>query len=138
MSMGFSSQGYWSGLPFPSPEDLPNRGIKPGYPALQADSLLSELQGSSPALNCTPQQSAHNRYSAPAFLDSVQPHGYLSLWHKMAAGGPTLTSHHVFISEADERKNEGQKGPFSCVCSKQPPQSPHNCFAYFQPDYKES
>ena len=36
-SMGFSRQEYWSGLPFPSPGDLPNSGIKPGSPALQAD-----------------------------------------------------------------------------------------------------
>ena len=41
-SMGFSRQEYWSGLPFPSPGDLPNPGIKPGCFALQADSLLSE------------------------------------------------------------------------------------------------
>ena len=33
-SMGFSRQEYWSGLPFPSPEDLPNPGIEPGSPAL--------------------------------------------------------------------------------------------------------
>ena len=46
LSMGFSRQEYWSGLPFPSPEDLPNTGIEPGSPALQADSLLFELQGS--------------------------------------------------------------------------------------------
>ena len=39
LSMGFSRQEYWSGLPFPSPGDLPNSGIKPGSPALQADSL---------------------------------------------------------------------------------------------------
>ena len=45
LSMRFSRQGYWSGLPFPSPGDLPNPGIKPGFPALQADSLLTELQG---------------------------------------------------------------------------------------------
>ena len=32
-------QGYWSGLPFPSPGDLPDPGIKPGSPALQADTL---------------------------------------------------------------------------------------------------
>ena len=38
-------QGYWSGLPFPSPGDLPNPRIEPGSPALQADSLLTELQG---------------------------------------------------------------------------------------------
>ena len=42
LSMGFSRQEYWSGLPFPSPEDLPDPGIKPGFPALQADSLLYE------------------------------------------------------------------------------------------------
>ena len=42
--MRFSRQGYWSGLPFPSPGDLPNPGIEPGSPALQADSLLTELQ----------------------------------------------------------------------------------------------
>ena len=36
-SMGFSRQEYWSGLPFPSPGDLPNSGIEPRSPALQAD-----------------------------------------------------------------------------------------------------
>ena len=36
-SMGFSGQNYWSGLPFPSPEALPNTGIEPGSPALQAN-----------------------------------------------------------------------------------------------------
>ena len=40
--MGFSRQEYWSGLPFPSPGDLPNPGIKPRSPALQADTLTSE------------------------------------------------------------------------------------------------
>ena len=44
-SMGFSRQEYWSGLPFPSPEDLPDPGIKPRYPALQADTLTSEPPG---------------------------------------------------------------------------------------------
>ena len=42
LSMGFPRQGHWSGLPFPSPGDLPDRGIKPGSPALQADSLPAE------------------------------------------------------------------------------------------------
>ena len=45
LSMGFSRQAYWSGLPFPSPGDLPNPGIEPGPPALQADSLPTELPG---------------------------------------------------------------------------------------------
>ena len=44
-SMGFSRQEYWSGFPFPSPEDLPNSGIKPGSPKLQADVLPSEPRG---------------------------------------------------------------------------------------------
>ena len=45
LSMGFSRQEYWSGLPFPSPGDLPDPGMEPGSPALQADSLPSELPG---------------------------------------------------------------------------------------------
>ena len=44
-SMGFSRQEYWSGLPFPSPGDLPNPGIKPRSPTLQADALTSEPPG---------------------------------------------------------------------------------------------
>ena len=45
LSMGFSRQEYWSGLPFPSSGDLPAPGIKPRSPALQADFLPTELQG---------------------------------------------------------------------------------------------
>ena len=44
-SMGFSRQEYWSGLPFPSPGDLPDPGIEPGSPAFQADALTSEPPG---------------------------------------------------------------------------------------------
>ena len=44
-TMGFSRQEYCSGLPFPSPGDLPEPGIEPGFPALQEDSLLTELRG---------------------------------------------------------------------------------------------
>ena len=43
LSVGFSWQAYWSGLPFPSPGDLPDPEIKPGSPALRADSLPTEL-----------------------------------------------------------------------------------------------
>ena len=39
-SMGFPRQQYWSGLPFPSPGDLPDPGIEPRSPALQADALV--------------------------------------------------------------------------------------------------
>ena len=45
LSMGFSRQEYWSGLPCPPPGDLADTGIKPGSPALQADSLPSEPPG---------------------------------------------------------------------------------------------
>ena len=45
LSIGFSREEYLSGLPFPTPEDLPDPGIKPGSPALQADSLLTEAPG---------------------------------------------------------------------------------------------
>ena len=45
LSMEVSGQEYWSGLPFPSPGDLPNPGIEPGSPALQADALPSEPPG---------------------------------------------------------------------------------------------
>ena len=44
-SMGFSRQEYWSGLPFPSPGDLPDPGVEPRSPALQADALSSEPPG---------------------------------------------------------------------------------------------
>ena len=43
LSMEFSKQEYWSGLPYPSSGDLPEPGIEPGSPALQTDSLLFEL-----------------------------------------------------------------------------------------------
>ena len=45
LSMGFSRQECWSGLPFPFPEDLPDLGIEPRSPALQADSLPTKLPG---------------------------------------------------------------------------------------------
>ena len=48
LSMGFSRQEYWSGVPFPFPGDLPDPGIEPGSPPLQADSLPSEPLGKPP------------------------------------------------------------------------------------------
>ena len=41
-SMGFDRQEYWSGVPLPSPGDLPDPGIEPRSPALEADALTSE------------------------------------------------------------------------------------------------
>ena len=50
---GFSRQEHWSGLPCPLPGDVPNPGIKPGSPILQADSLPSEPPGKSVIVICT-------------------------------------------------------------------------------------
>ena len=47
-SMGFPRQEHWNGLPFPSPGDFPNPGIKPVSPVLKADFLLSEPPGKPP------------------------------------------------------------------------------------------
>ena len=50
-SMEFTRQEYWSGLPFPSPGDLPNPGMEPRSPTLQADALTSEPQGTKKPLD---------------------------------------------------------------------------------------
>ena len=52
LSMGFSRREYWSGLPFPSPGDLPDPGTEPKSPALQADALTSEPPGKPMASHC--------------------------------------------------------------------------------------
>ena len=51
--MEFSRQEYWSGLPFPSPRDLPDPGIEPGCPALRADTLPSEPPENQPYMHST-------------------------------------------------------------------------------------
>ena len=64
LSVGFSQQEYWSGLPFPSPGDLPNPGIEPGSPALQADALSSEPPGK-------PSYKAETYNYVPGFLTQL-------------------------------------------------------------------
>jgi len=76
LSMGFSRQEYWSGLPFPSPEDLPNPGVELRSPALQLDSLPFELQGSP----CS-------RFSSVA-------QSCLTLCHPTACSTPGFPVHH--------------------------------------------
>ena len=66
LSVEFSSQEYWSGLLFPSPEDLPDPGIEPGSPMLQTDSLPTEPLGKPIYLS---DQISHSVVS-----DSLQPH----------------------------------------------------------------
>ena len=63
-SVEFSRQEYWSGFPFPSPGDLPNPGIEPRSPALQADALLSEPPGKLP-WNTRPMFKKWNGFLCP-------------------------------------------------------------------------
>ena len=73
--MGFSQQGYWSELPFPSPGDLPDPGIGPGSPALQANALLSELRGKPSSSNSSDEKGLA---PAPGLLPG-DSHGQRSL-----------------------------------------------------------
>ena len=75
--MGFSRREYWSGLPFPSPRNLPDPGIKPRSPALQADSLGTELRGK------------HQQTFQPLFMVMA---AHVSLLHVLAPPGPPRAS----------------------------------------------
>ena len=64
LSMGFSKQEHWSGLPCPPPGHLPNPGIKPGSPVLQADALSSEPPGKTSHSSEPPGKTSHpGKYS---------------------------------------------------------------------------
>ena len=69
--MGFSRQEYWSGLPFPSPGDLPDPGIETGSPSLQVDSLPSELQGPPITLYAAAAAAAKSLQSCPTLWDPI-------------------------------------------------------------------
>ena len=72
LSMGFSRQEYWSALPFPSPGDLLDPGIKPRSPTLQADALLSESPG-----KCQTWREGERREVPTLFSDSIYFASYL-------------------------------------------------------------
>ena len=67
--MGFSRQEYWSGLPFPSPGDLPDPEIEPRSPTLQADALTSEPPGKP---DTEPLAKIHEPYSSTMEIKSGQ------------------------------------------------------------------
>ena len=88
LSMGFSRQEYWSGLSFPSPGGLPNPGMEPRSPALQADALTSESPGMFSVHRIL--QAKVLEWAAIPFSkseshsvvsDSLQPHGLHSPWN---------------------------------------------------------
>ena len=76
-SLEFSKHEYWSGLPFPSPGALPNPGIEPRSPALQADSLPAEPQGKSPSY-C--KQCCSERWSTCVFFNNCFLRVYAQQW----------------------------------------------------------
>ena len=68
LSMVFSRQQYWSGLPFPSPGDLPKPGIEPGSPTLQTDTLPSEPLGKFYGNTMLPMEISHPQHSSQSAL----------------------------------------------------------------------
>ena len=74
LSAGLSRQEYWSGLPFPPPGDLPDPGIKPGSPALQADSLPLSHWG------ILPKGPAQFQYRILALPSPALSWGWSSWW----------------------------------------------------------
>ena len=86
--MGFSRQEYWGGLPFPSPRDLPNPGIKPRTPALQANSLLTELQGK-PEFGLTQLSQAHSS-NLDQMIHVILGHLMLSSQSNPSSGPPYI------------------------------------------------
>ena len=70
LSKGFSRQEYWSGLPFPSPGDLPNPGIEPRSPTLQADALTSAPPGKPLILNTSLFSQSYPILATPWTIDS--------------------------------------------------------------------
>ena len=78
LSMGFSKQRYWNGLPFPSPGDLPHPGIEPGSSALKANSLPSVPPGK-PCLICTLSQTCERNLS---YLGKRHPRGMKGIQRK--------------------------------------------------------
>ena len=91
-SMGFSRQEYWSGLPFPSPGDLPNPGIKPGSLALEADALTSEPAG-------------QLFFLVAAMLESM----FLFFDHLLIAIGKIVSNNLPFLFEFQFIQMNGQK-----------------------------
>ena len=80
-SMGFFRQEYWSGVPFPSLEDLPDPGIKPGSPTLQAETLPSEPPGKPESVEANKEmrfgfKTDHSTYTEKA----MAPHSSTLAW----------------------------------------------------------
>ena len=88
LSMGFSRQEYWSGLPFPSPGDLPDPGMEATSPTLQADALPQTHLGSIPLAHSQPQTSVQYMFEPVSAWVTREPPGVWMrplLWGKRLA-----------------------------------------------------
>ena len=108
-SMGFSRQEYWSGLPFPSPGDLPNPGIKPESPTFQADALTSEPPGK-------PSAAAKSLQSCPTLCDPIDSRPPGSPWD--SPGKNTEVGCH-FLLQCMKVKSEREVAQ-SCLTLRDP------------------
>ena len=93
LSIEFSRQEYWSGLPCPPPGDLPDPGIESWLPTLQADFLLSEPLGKPDTVNYY----AINSYFRVAY-GRPEEEEVASGWGDQGSGGPELTDVHLALS----------------------------------------
>ena len=86
-SMEFSRQEYWSGLPFPSPGDLPNPGMEPRSPTLQEDALPSEPPGKPVDMSKFLKQKVKEESFIPLFFFSLRQASNHRLWDRLAFAG---------------------------------------------------
>jgi len=111
--MGFSRQEYRSGLPFPSPEDLPDPGIKPGSLEEQADSLPFELQGSLCGLETNKLKNKSAVFIWPSLsLPHTHTHTHT---HTVSRGRISTTQH-----PSQEKNAKCQAGSNHSNCEIQP------------------
>ena len=108
----FQAREYWNGLPFSSPGDLPNPGIEPGSPALQADALSSEPLGKPQyglAIRKVLYMHAHDSESESRSVvsDSLCPQGLYSPWN--SPGQNTGVGSHSLLQGIvpTQRSNQG-------------------------------
>ena len=109
-SMGFSRQEYWNGLPFPSPEDLPDPGIEPGSPALKADALTSEPPGKPYEL-----LGNSNYYIKTVLSSFIYICWYLPAWHWSQKLKEARTSLHISKSAAQRIWGQNIEGLITVI-----------------------
>ena len=115
-SMEFSRPEYWSGWPFPSPRDLPNPGIEPRSPALQADSLPAEPPGK-PKNTGVGSPSLLQRIFPTQESNQGLPHCRQILYQLSHQGNPRILEWvvHTFSSRSSRPRN---RTGISCIAGR--------------------